>query len=135
MKLTNNFTLEEFRSNKHNNPDHPVVQVPNHLISNVKELAENLQILRNVVDKPITVNSGYRTEEYNEAVGGAKNSYHKKAMAADIRIKGLKPEGVREVILQLIEDGHMKQGGVIIYSTFVHYDIRGVKYRDDRRTK
>lgn len=135
MKLTNNFHLEEFRCNILGKPEFPVDQVPLEYITNVKELARNLQILRNVVEKPITIISGYRTPEYNKDAGGEKNSFHLKAMAADIKIKGLKPAGVREIILQLIEDGHMKQGGVGIYNTFVHYDIRGTKARWDKRTK
>ena len=34
---------------------------------------------------------------------------------------------------QLIKEGKMKEGGIGIYSTFVHYDVRGWKARWDRR--
>ena len=43
-----------------------------------------LDTLREKNGKPINVSSGYRCSELNELVGGAKNSQHKKGLAADI---------------------------------------------------
>lgn len=45
-------------------------------------------ILQPLRDKfgPIIITSGYRCNAVNKAVGGVDNSYHKKGMAADIRI-------------------------------------------------
>lgn len=43
-----------------------------------------LEPLRKWYGKPITINSGYRCQELNRAVGGAKNSYHQYGRAADI---------------------------------------------------
>ena len=48
-----------------------------------------------------------------------------KAKAADIRIKGMSPEEVREVVISLIKEGKIKKGGVGLYKSFVHYDTRG----------
>ena len=44
-----------------------------------------LDLVREEWGSPIIVNSGYRSEELNKAVGGAKSSYHLQGMAADIR--------------------------------------------------
>ena len=52
-----------------------------------------------------------------------------KCMAADIKVKGMTPKQVKAVIEDLIDDGIMKQGGVGIYKTFVHYDVRGKRSR------
>jgi uncharacterized protein YcbK (DUF882 family) len=50
-------------------------------------------------------------------------------MAADIKVKGLTPLEVYNAIEKLIADGKMKQGGLGLYRSWVHYDIRGVKAR------
>ena len=51
------------------------------------------------------------------------------ARAGDIKIKGMTPKEVKEVIEELISKGEMVQGGVGLYTTFVHYDVRGRKAR------
>lgn len=45
-----------------------------------------LDPLREAYGNPIIVNSGYRCELLNEAVGGRRNSQHKKGEAADITV-------------------------------------------------
>lgn len=56
---------------------------------------------------------------------GAKDSQHLQAKASDIRVEGVTPAQVQQTILKLIDQGKMKKGGVGIYETFVHYDVRG----------
>lgn len=59
----------------------PSEEIKTHL----KELVENLlDPLREAWGSPIHVNSGYRCEKLNKAIGGAKNSAHKYGYAADI---------------------------------------------------
>ena len=130
MTLTENFTINEFEC-------HDGTGVPWNLVENVQKLANNLQVLRDTIDKPIYVVSGYRNPTYNKRIGGAKRSYHMKAMAADIRVNGMNPKEVKAVIEVLIAEGKMEQGGVGLYTSsrknsstgFVHYDIRGRKAR------
>ena len=43
-----------------------------------------LDPLREAWGKPLTVTSGYRCQELNRIVGGAKTSHHLRGMAADI---------------------------------------------------
>lgn len=121
MQLTKNFNLSEFT--KHGN------NLPLDLLPNMKELVNNLQILRDYLQEPILINSGYRSPEYNKKVGGVKNSYHTKGMAADIRVASLSPKELHSLIEKLISEKKMKQGGLGLYGTFVHYDVRGSKAR------
>ena len=121
-KLTNNFALSEFRCKDG-------TDVPDEHMDNVKELAENLQVLREHLNKSIRVISGYRSSKYNRKVGGARRSQHLTASAADVKIKGMTPQEVKEVVEKLIKEGKMKQGGVGLYKTFLHYDIRNKKVR------
>jgi uncharacterized protein YcbK (DUF882 family) len=118
MKLAENFSISEWDC-------HDGTACPWNLVDNARECAQNLQVLRDVVGKPIHIISGYRNPSYNKRIGGARRSYHMKALAADIKIKGMKPREVRAIILELISDGKMKAGGVGLYRTFVHYDCRG----------
>lgn len=122
MQLTTSFNLAEFAC-KDGTP------VPKDLMPNVELLAKNLQVLRDHLGEPIHVNSGYRSPEHNAKVGGKKNSYHMKAMAADITCKSKTPKQLAAVIEKLIAEKKMKQGGLGIYPGFVHYDVRGVKAR------
>ena len=122
MRLTNNFGLSEFQCNDGSLPR-------GEELANCQELAENLQILREHLGRPIRVISGYRPPDYNRRIGGAKKSQHIAAKAADIKVSGMAPAEVHAVVLKLIKSGEMKQGGVGKYSTFVHYDIRGTAAR------
>lgn len=121
-KLTKNFSLQEFNSKCGRD-------IPNEILPNIIELAKNLQVLRDEVNKPISITSGYRSPEHNAKVKGAKNSQHIKGTAADIKVKGMTPKEVALVIEELIEQGKIKEGGIGIYRTWVHYDIRGKKAR------
>ncbi len=118
MQLEKNFKLEEFRCNDG-------TDVPDEFIPNVRQLCMNLQTLRDYIGKPIVVISGYRSPEYNKKIGGAKRSQHMLAKAADIIVSGMTSLEVRDTIIQLIKEGKMDPGGVGIYPTFVHYDVRG----------
>lgn len=123
MKLTKNFSLKEFNC-KDGTP------VPKMYYNNVQELANNLQILRDYLEVPVEITgSGYRTPSHNKKVNGAKNSQHLTASAADINAKGYTPKELAVTIEKLIKENKMKQGGLGIYTGFVHYDIRDIKTR------
>lgn len=122
MKLTPNFSLSEFAS-KDGAP------FPEAVITNLKELAQQLEVLRDHFKKPILISSGYRSPAHNKAVKGEPNSLHLTGQAADFKIKGLTPIQIFDTIERLIEEGKMKEGGLGLYKTFVHYDTRGAKSR------
>lgn len=126
LQLTKNFAIEEFDC-------HDGTPVPSSLYGNLNSLAFNLQVLREHLNRPIHILSGYRTQAYNKKVGGATHSQHLIARAADIQVKGITPYSLAMIIEELIRDEFMKQGGLGLYDTFVHYDIRGFKARWDYR--
>ena len=82
---------------------------------------------------PLVVNSGYRTASYNARVGGAKDSYHMKGMAADVSTAGAGPSVVAEKAeLALFSAGI--PGGIALYTSFVHVDVRPVPWRGNMVT-
>ncbi len=123
MKLTENFTRLEFDCKDG-------TKVPEKFIENVTKLAQNLEVLRAEINEPVKITgSGYRTKSHNDKVGGAKNSQHLTASAADINAKNYTPKDLAKVIERLIKEGKMVEGGIGVYKGFVHYDIRGTKAR------
>ena len=128
MELTKNFSKKEFDSKDGS-------KMPDSILVNIMKLACNLQRLRDVIGKPILINSGYRSPSHNAKVGGSPNSQHLTGKAADIRVSGMNTGELAMEINKLITAGEMMQGGLGIYDTFVHYDIRKKKARWDFRKK
>lgn len=84
--MISNFTFNELIKT-----DTAYDNIPNDLniIKNLIRLADFLQSIRNELHLPIIINSAYRSNEVNEAVGGVSSSYHCKGLAADIKCKDM----------------------------------------------
>lgn len=117
MQVSKNFHLREFSCNDGTG-------VPYDLIPNVRELASRLQVIRDFLGVPIFISSGYRTLNYNQRVGGAKKSQHLTASAADIYSHSLSSTEIFKAVLELEKKNMLKVGGLSLYPTFVHFDIR-----------
>lgn len=82
----------------------------------IKALVDNvLQPLRDAWGEPLHVNSGYRCDELNAAVGGTKTSQHCKGEAADI--KAADPWKLATLAKSL----GLPYDQMILYPTFVHF--------------
>lgn len=88
-------------------------------------LVSILDILRNKVGKPVIINSGYRTPEWNKKCNGAKYSYHMRGMAADIRVNRMSAKEIANELNVIVPN----ECGIIVYNTWVHIDTRAKKYR------
>ena len=105
-------------------------EMPEDVLVNITKLANQLQYVRDNVARPININSGYRCEAHNKSVGGSENSQHLIGKAADIVIQGLDPVlDTYDYLEELILSGEILQGGLGMYQTFTHYDIRKMKKR------
>lgn len=90
MKLSNNFTLSEMtksqtalRKNIDNTPNDEQME-------NLKALCVNiLEYIRLRFNKPVVINSGFRSKKLNTAMAGSKTSQHMTGQAADIEIPGV----------------------------------------------
>lgn len=121
-KLSRNFDWIEFES-KDGAKMTPEVK------TNVKELAKNLEVIRSAVGTPLIINSGYRSPAHNKAVGGKSASFHMTGEASDFYSKTVPTKKIHAIIEDLIKTGKIKQGGLGLYPTWIHYDIRGTKAR------
>lgn len=94
-------------------------------------LLNALEKLRSLGPEPIIVNDGYRCEEHNEAVGGAKHSEHVTGEAADVVIKGLTLQQMYERAVRIYD---FANGGVGVYTeNFIHVDVRTRRARWARK--
>jgi len=91
-------------------------------------LVDALQKLRDACGVPIRVVSGYRCPKHNAEVGGAKNSYHMRGMAADIEVGDW---DVYRMALLAEQIGEFRGGGLGIYPEqgFIHVDVRDARAR------
>lgn len=113
-KLSENFRVREFACSDGSDPifvDPRLVQV--------------LQSIRTHFGKPVTIHSAYRTTAKNKAVGGAVYSQHLYGTAADISVSGVSPKTVAAYAETLLPN----TGGIGIYKTFTHVDVRENKSR------
>jgi hypothetical protein len=97
-----------------------------------RELVEALDTLRGAMGAPMVVTSGLRCPEYNYDVGGSSESRHLYGLAADILIPdGFTTEEFADMAEELPE---FSNGGIGLYDSFVHLDVRGRRARWDNRT-
>lgn len=114
QKLSTNFRVREFACSDGSDP-----------IFIDSELVNTLQKIRNHFKKPVTITSAYRTPSRNKAVGGTIYSQHLYGRAADIKVDGVSPTNVAAYAETLLPT----YGGIGIYDTFTHIDVRDIKAR------
>ena len=113
-KRCTNFTVKEFACTDGSDP---VFFAP--------ELVTVLQKIRDKFGKAVKVTGPYRTPTKNKAVGGSEYSQHQYGLAADIQVAGVTPKDVAAYAEKLMPN----KGGIGIYDTFTHIDVRSVKSR------
>ena len=88
---------------------------------NIKALVEDvLQPLRDAWGGPLFINSGYRSQELNETVGGVETSQHCKGQAADVGVTD--PYALAKLLKRL----NLTYDQCIVYPDFLH-----ISYKDD----
>lgn len=97
------------------------------------DLVKALQNLRDLVGVPLVISSGFRCNTHNRNVGGVSNSQHTTGFGVDVLI----PEGFTigkiEELARRVQA--FKMGGIGLYSSWIHLDIRtNGPSRWDKRT-
>ena len=110
MNLSPNFTLEELTHTDHRELDNTPTEHEKcivdgkeetiNAVDNLSRLAAFLEEVKKVLgDKPIIVNSAFRSESVNTAVGSKNTSDHRRGCAADLRVPGMTPDEVTKAII------------------------------------
>lgn len=72
------------------------------IVRNINLLVDNvLDPVRDMVNAPIIITSGYRCPQVNRLVGGVNNSQHMSGCAADFHVKGFTPSMMYDVFLYI----------------------------------
>lgn len=72
------------------------------IVRNINLLVDNvLDPVRDMVNTPIMITSGYRCPQVNRLVGGVDNSQHMSGCAADFHVMGFTPSMMYEVFLYI----------------------------------
>lgn len=109
-QLTKNFTFEELTHTDHRELENKPTSQEKCIVdgkettvdalANLVRLAKFLEDLKVVLGgKPIMVNSAFRSEAVNTAVGSKNTSDHRRGCAADIRVPGMTPDEVVRAII------------------------------------
>jgi lysozyme len=102
-----------------NNPANPqgYTGIQDNTLRVVNRLAEQ-------IGRPLTIISGFRSQQYNAQVGGANNSYHVRGQACDISTANVSGD-------QIVSVARSLNLNTIRYATFVHVDTRfGARIQD-----
>ena len=118
-KLSDHFKVQEFACSDGTDA---IFIAPN--------LVNVLEAIRTHFNKPVYINSAYRTAAKNKQVGGATYSQHMYGTAADI-VVGNKTTGVvpPKDVAAFANTLMPNSGGIGIYPSFCHVDVRKVKSR------
>lgn len=109
-QLSEHFTFEELTHTDHRELDNTPTEhekcvidgkdVEINAVANLTRLAAFLEQVKVVLGgKPIMVNSAFRSEAVNSAVGSKNTSDHRRGCAADIRVPGMTPDEVTRAII------------------------------------
>jgi uncharacterized protein YcbK (DUF882 family) len=116
-RLSPNFKIKEFRSRC--SADEILID---------PRLVKVLQHIRDALGRPVKINSGYRTPAHNARVGGSRTSQHMIGTAADIVSPGVSTVDLCRAAENALA-AHGIAGGIILYNSFVHVDVRASRYR------
>jgi uncharacterized protein YcbK (DUF882 family) len=128
MQLSEHFTLDELTHTDHRQFDNtPNVEET----ENLTRLAEFLEQVKEVLGgKPIMVNSAFRSEAVNNAVGSRNTSQHRIGCAADIRVPGMTPD---EVVKAVIASGIGYDQIIREFDRWTHISVPNTKDMTPRR--
>jgi hypothetical protein len=130
MNLTDHFTLEELTHTSHREFDN----TPNGAeIANLQRLAEFLEVVKTALhNRPIMVNSAFRSKAVNDAVGSKDTSQHRVGCAADIRVPGMAP---RQVVEACIASGIKFDQIILEFDSWTHISIPNTAQASPRGSK
>jgi hypothetical protein len=96
-QLSVHFTLEELTHTDHREFDNTPNSTETANLIRLAGLLEDVKIL--LGNKPIMVNSAFRSKAVNDAVGSKDSSQHRIGAAADIRVPNMTPDEVVRAII------------------------------------
>jgi hypothetical protein len=128
MNLSLHFTLEELTFTDHREFDN----TPNDQeLENLKRLSLFLEEVKKLLGgKAIMVNSAFRSEEVNRAVGSTDKSQHRLGCACDFRVPNMTPD---EVVKAIINSDLQYDQCIREFDRWVHVSIPNIEDAKPRK--
>ena len=121
MRLSPNFSLEEFLVSQTARRHGLDMTPPEAVIVNIKTLVDELlQPLREIAGSPLNISSGYRPPALNKLIGGSASSAHMHGSAADFTIAGMSPLDVCDMI---VEGEWQYDQNILEFDAWTHWSI------------
>lgn len=99
--------------------------------ANLFRLAQLLEDVRTAIgDRPILINSAYRSKAVNDAVGSKDTSQHRLGCAADMRVPGMTPD---EVVRAVMAAGLPFDQLIREFDRWTHISVPNLPYGSLRR--
>ena len=105
---------------------------PAELWPNATSLIKTMDEIRERLGTPVKLTNVFRAEDYNLCVGGVSRSQHRLFKAADFVAREGTSANWAETARAARADG-VFSGGVGVYRSFVHVDVRGTDADWDKR--
>ena len=118
------FTANEFLA-KGSNANGLNTDPPKELWPNVIPLARAMDAIRHHLGVPIQLHSVYRSLPYNRSIGSSDDSQHPKFTAADWSCPARGTPADWAATVKWLRAHGVFDGGVGLYKSFVHVDVRG----------
>lgn len=123
MKITQHFSSDEFKCK--DGTLYPAKWIETKL----RPLCKALERIRAINNQALHIDSGYRTPFWNNTIYHAMGkpptkSKHCEGIAADISLDGVNAHQLFNAVEMLIKDGILPNGGLGLYRSWIHYDLR-----------
>lgn len=127
MNLTPHFTLTELCCTTHKDLAKINLEEAKKIMGRMYMLAGFAERVREIIGKPLIINSGFRCVKLNNAVGGSLTSQHLYAEAIDIRVSG----NTNNEVFQILAASDLKYDQLILEKAgnaqWVHVSIGSKK--------
>lgn len=133
FQLTPHFSLNEFLVTSSFNGEgiiHNCNSLTLDIFNNIQNMCIELEKIRSLAKCPLHINSGYRCDMVNRAVGGVANSDHIKGLAVDISLSASN----RSAICNAIRDYNNKYSKPLRYieghPNYIHISFKSFNYEE-----
>ena len=97
---------------------------------NLITTAKKMQDIRDILQAPITITSGFRPQEYNTLIGGSKKSAHMLGLACDFQVTGITAKDTSKILLAHLDKLEIRMEDHL--GNWTHIDLMPLSPRGKR---
>lgn len=86
--------------------------------------SKKMQQIRDAIDMPIFITSGYRSQLVNTKIGGSPTSKHMQGLACDFNVVNKSPEEGARIVINACEKNKISFDKILIESSCIHIQFQ-----------